>query len=166
MTRSWSFTNTSKKLKALARLAPYIGTTKKRILMNASFKSQFNYCLLVWMCWNRSLNTRINRLHERCFRIIYNDKNSNFNELLVKDGSAFIHHQNLQKLAVEMFKVSWDLSPKIVNELFQFREQIPYELRQRPQFQIPRLIQFFVVQKALYFLSRRYEHWCLMKWNN
>ena len=48
-----------------------------------------------------------------------------------------IHHQNLQKLAVEMFKVSRGLSPEIVKELFQLREQIPYELRQRPQFQIP-----------------------------
>ena len=42
-----------------------------------------------------------------------------------------MHHQNLQKLAVEMFKVSRGLSPEIVSELFQFREQIPYELRQR-----------------------------------
>ena len=48
-----------------------------------------------------------------------------------------IHHQNLQKLAIEMFKVFRGLSPEIVNELFQFRQQIPYELRQRPQFQIP-----------------------------
>ena len=65
-------------------------------------------------------NTKINRLHERCLRIAYNDKKSNFNELLVKDSSVSIHHQNLQKLAVEMFKVSRVLSPKIVNE-FQFR---------------------------------------------
>ena len=64
-------------------------------------------------------------------------KKSNFNELLVKDGSVSIHHQNLHKLAVEMFKVSRGLSPEIVNELFQFREQIPYVLRQRCQFQIP-----------------------------
>ena len=42
-----------------------------------------------------------------------------------------IHHQNLQKLAVEMFKVSRGLSPEIVNELFQFKEQISYELRPR-----------------------------------
>ena len=35
-----------------------------------------------------------------------------------------------------MFKVSRGLSPKIVYELFQFSEQIPYELRQRLQFQI------------------------------
>ena len=51
--------------------------------------------------------------------------------------SVSIHHQNLQKLAVKMFKVSEGLNPEIVNELFQFRDQIPYELRQRSHFQIP-----------------------------
>ena len=37
----------SQKTNALTRLASYVGTTKKRILMNAFFKSQFNYCPLV-----------------------------------------------------------------------------------------------------------------------
>ena len=74
--------------------------------------------MLVWICCNRSLNTWINRLHERRFQTVYNDKKSNFNELLVKDGSVFIHHQILQKLAVETFKVSRVLSHEIVNELF------------------------------------------------
>ena len=78
------------------------------------------------MFCNRYLNNKINRLHERCLRIVYNDKESNFN------SSISIHHQNLQELAVEMFKVSTGLSPEIVNELFQFREQILHELRQRP----------------------------------
>ena len=67
---------------------------------------------------NRSLNTKINRLHERCPRLVYNDKNSTFNEPLEKDGSVSIHHQNLQKLAVEMLKVS-----EIINEVFPFREE-------------------------------------------
>ena len=95
---------TSLKLHVLARLAPYVGTTKKRILMMAFFKSQYDYCTLVWMWCNRFLN-----------------------EQVVKDGSVFI--QNFPKLAVEMFKVSTSLSPEVVNELFKFREQIPYELR-------------------------------------
>ena len=80
------------------------------------------------MCCNSSLDTKLNRLPEQCLRIAYNDKKSNFNELVVKHGSVSIHHQNLQKLTVEMFKVSTGLNTKIVNELFQFREQIPYEL--------------------------------------
>ena len=139
----------SQKLNAFARLAPYMKTTKKRILMNAFFKLQINYCPLVWMCCNRSLNTKINRLHERCLRIVYNNKKSSFNEQLVKDGSVSIHHQNLRKLAVEIFNVSRGLSPEIVNKLFQFREQIPYELRQRPQFQIPRVHSVFSGTESL-----------------
>ena len=61
--------------------------------MNAFFKSQFNYCLLVWMCCNRSLNNKINRLHEQCLRIVYNNKKSNFEDLLEEDGSVSTHHQ-------------------------------------------------------------------------
>ena len=76
----------------------------------------------------------------------------------MKDGSASIHHQNLQKLAVKIFKVSRGLSPEIVNELFQFREQIPYqggyyELRQRPQFQIPCVHSVFSGTESLKFIG-------------
>ena len=59
-----------------------------------------------------SLNTKINWLHERCFRIIYNGKNSNSNELLVTDGSVSVQHKNLQKLAVK------GLSAKILMNYF------------------------------------------------
>ena len=53
-----------------------------------------------------------------------------------------------------MFKVSRGLSPEIVNELFQFREQIPipYELRQRCQFQIPWVHSVFSGAESLKFL--------------
>ena len=50
---------------------------KGRILINAIFKAQFNYCPDIWMFHSRSLNNKINRLHERCLRIIYNDEHSN-----------------------------------------------------------------------------------------
>ena len=54
----------SQKLNALARIAPYMGISKRRTLMNALFKSQFNDCPLIWMCCNRSLNNKTDRLHE------------------------------------------------------------------------------------------------------
>ena len=66
-------------------------TLKKSILMNAFFKSQFNYCPRIFMCLNRSLNKKINRLHERYQRIAYNDKISNF-EKLERGGPVSIHH--------------------------------------------------------------------------
>ena len=75
--------------------------------------------------------------------MVYNNKKSSFNDLLAKDGSVSIYHRNLQKLA--------GLSSEIVNELFQFREQIPYELSKGLSFKSLGFIQFLVVQKALNF---------------
>ena len=102
------------------------------------------------MCCNRTLNTSINRLHERCLRMGYRDKNSAFNELLEKDDNL-IHYQTLQKLAIKMFIVSRGLSPEIINETFQFREEITYELRQGSRFLTPSVHSVFVVPKALIF---------------
>ena len=76
----------SRKVCALARVTSGMSLSKKRTLMNAFFNSQFNYCPLIWMCHSRENNNKINRLHERCLRIIYNDKRSSFNALLEKDG--------------------------------------------------------------------------------
>ena len=42
--------------------------------MNVFFNSQFMYYPLAWMCHSRAKNSRVNRLHERCLRIIYSDK--------------------------------------------------------------------------------------------
>ena len=38
----------TRKLNALARLTPFIELEKRRMLINAIFKSQFNYCPVVW----------------------------------------------------------------------------------------------------------------------
>ena len=45
----------------------------------------------------------MNRYHERCLRIIYNEKPSSFEELLRKDNSVSIYHRNLQSLAAEIY---------------------------------------------------------------
>ena len=84
--------------------------SKRRLLINSFFKTQFNYCPLIWMCHSRENNRKINRLVERCIRTIYNDKRSLFNELLEEDGSVPNHEQNLQVLATEMYKLSKGLS--------------------------------------------------------
>ena len=39
--------------------------------MKAFVISQFNYCPLTWMFHNRTLNNKINKLHERALRLVY-----------------------------------------------------------------------------------------------
>ena len=135
----------SKKLNALARVTNHIQLPKRRILMNAFFKAQFNYCPAVWMFHNRSLKSKISRFHERYLRIIYNDKHSNFEKLFVKDNSVSIHHNNIHTLAIEMHKVANGMSPEIMNDIFKLRENTHYNMRHTSQFlQLTVLIQFTV----------------------
>ena len=66
--------NKRRKIHPSARVTPYMTVSKKCILMNALIRSQFSYCSLVWMAHSRTLNNKIDRLHKRCLRIVYNDK--------------------------------------------------------------------------------------------
>ena len=86
--------------------------------MKAYITSQFGYCPLVWMFHSRSLNSKINSLHERALRITYGDRSSPFENLLKKDNSVSIHHRKIQALATEMFKVKNNIAPEIMKELF------------------------------------------------
>ena len=68
-------------------------------------------------------------LHERCLRIIFNDKRSSFNALLEKDGSVSIHETKIKILAIEMCKVSKNLAPPQMHEIFKLKEQSHYNLK-------------------------------------
>ena len=83
---------------------------KRKVLMKAFITSQFSYCPLIWMFHSRTLNNRINNIHERALRLIYKDSQSSFKELLEKDHSVTVHHKNLQALVTEIFKVKNDLA--------------------------------------------------------
>ena len=63
------------------------------------------------MFHNRKLNNHINRIRERAFRIVYQDSNSKFEELLAKHGSFKTHGRNVQKL-LKYLKLKWSLLPK------------------------------------------------------
>ena len=66
----------------------------------------------------------------------------------------------LQKVTVEMLNVSRGISPEIINKIFQFRDEINHELRQRYQFYIPSVHSVFSGTKSLKFLGPKI--WALM----
>ena len=62
-------------------------------------------------------------------RLIYNDKQSSYEELLIKDGTVSIHHRNIQTLAADMFKVRNEMSPEIICDIFTKRINNHHNLR-------------------------------------
>ena len=124
------------KWNALSRVTSSIDLSKRHILLNAFFLSQFSYCPLVWMFHNRGKNNEINRIRERCLEIIYNEKKFTFYELLEKDGSVSIHKWNLRFIACEMLKLKRDMAPGRIKELILPNRQYRYELRHNPDFAV------------------------------
>ena len=84
---------TGQKITGMKRVAKYVSVDERSLVFKSFLESQFSYCSLIWMFHNRTLNLKINALHERAY-----------------DSYRF-HHKNIQILAVEMFKRRCGLSP-------------------------------------------------------
>ena len=143
----------SRKISALARVTPFMVLKKRKLIMNTFFTSQFSCCPLIWMCHSRANNRKISMLHERCLRIIYNDKQSSFTELLNKDSSVSIHIRNIQRLAIEMFKFYNGLSPPLMNNISKLREENPYNLRHVSEFSRPMINSVYHGTESISFLG-------------
>ena len=118
----------SQKLNALSRVVYQLDFNQRKLLMNAFITSQFSYAPVVWMFHSRKQNHHIKRVHERALRVVYEDYNSSFAELLEKDNSFKIRDRNLQKLVTEVFEVKMNLGPEIMKEVFEIVEG-PHALR-------------------------------------
>ena len=108
----------SQKLHALARISHYMDLNKRRSLMKAFITSQFSYCPLIWMFHNRNLNNKINRIHERALRLVYQNDFS-FSELLDLDNSVTVHQKKLQVLVTEIYKAKNGIAPEIMKDIFE-----------------------------------------------
>ena len=125
----------NRKLYPLARISYHFLSHQKRTLIKAFFESQFRYCSLTWMLYSRKSNSKINLFHERALRMIYNDQISSFQERHEKDNYFYVHHVNIQSLAIEMFKVIGNITAIIIDDLFTTCHN--YNLRSKSKFVVP-----------------------------
>ena len=84
----------NQKLHALARVSKFLSKDELNFLMKTFITSPFHYCPLAWMFHNRTSNNKIQKL-------VYDNANYTFQELLKVDNSMTINHRNLQ---TEMYK--------------------------------------------------------------
>ena len=64
-------------------------------LFKAFIEAQFQHFPLLWMFHGRQINDKINKLHEKSLKIVYNDIATSFDNLLIKDKYYTVHHQNI-----------------------------------------------------------------------
>ena len=116
------------KLHALARFSSYMNVEKSRIMMNTFVMSQFSYCTLIWRFHDRSVNKKMNKIHERALRIAYKDICTSFKDLLKKAELVPIHQRNLKLLVTEIFKTHINLNLSFMKQI-SVQKHLPYHLR-------------------------------------
>ena len=92
------------KLHALTRIRKYLTLDKAILFGNTFTNSQFNYAPLIWMCSRKTLYHKIEKIHHRTLKVIYQSEESYENLLLESSSvsitiktSAFFSNRNLQK---------------------------------------------------------------------
>ena len=90
------------KLSALSRLGRYLSLKEKKLLYMSFIEAQFKYCPTTWMFCSRSW--KINKLQERALRLVCDGYESSFDVLINRNKSFSIHHQNIQKRMIEVYK--------------------------------------------------------------
>lgn len=111
----------NQKVSALARIAGILPFQKRYILLKTFIESQFSFCPLVWMFCSCRLNNKINHIHERALRIVYQDYESTFDDLLIKDKSLRFHHRNIHQVVIEMYKFKQGLSPAFMQDIWELK---------------------------------------------
>ena len=79
----------------------------------------------------RTLNDKINHIHERALGTVHSDYKSSFYEPLDKDSSFTIPQKNVQSLAIGIYEYLDVLYLAMLSEVFKVNVTIPYDLRMR-----------------------------------
>ena len=81
--------------------------------------SNFSYCPLIWMFCGKLANSKINLVHKRALRALYNDHSASYSELLIIYGNNTIQ---------EVYKSVNRLNPTFMWNIFTSKE-VRYNLR-------------------------------------
>ncbi len=130
----------NKNLNIMTRLSGRIKGTKERIaLLDAFLMSSFSYCPTSWHFCGRSVETKMENLHERGLRFVMNDFTRSYQELLNITNCDTMILWRLKKIAVFMFKCLNGHNPKYLCDMFsakgtsyEFRDGIriePYKFK-------------------------------------
>ena len=108
----------SNQLNAICRLQPYMGQKEKETIINTFVYSNFNYGSLIWHFCNKKSQNKIEKIQERCLKVLLNDYTSNYEELLENSKSVPMKIKRLRNIIIEIFKTLNNQNANFMKEIF------------------------------------------------
>ena len=145
------------KLHASRRIGMFLTTEKAKILDNAFIDSQFNYAPLLWMFCRKTLYSKIEKIHHKTLKVIY-ESNDTYDNLLLQSNMVSVHQGHLRFLMTEIYKSISQLNPEFMWSYFTHKG-MPYNLQKGPFLGLPKAHSFYYGTNAVHFCDS-------LIWNN
>ena len=118
---SFIYTKAAFQLNALARISNYLDESTRKIIHNSFLASNFNFCLPVWNFCGATNSNKIEKIQERCLRLIYKDYESSYQRFFLMANTTTLVISRLRILILDVFKSIRQLNPKCISELFEVK---------------------------------------------
>ena len=140
------------KLHALRHIRKFLTIENAKMLY-----SQFNYAPLLWMFCRKTFYSKIEKIHHKTLKVIY-ESNDTYENLLLQSNTVSVHQRHLRFSMAEIYKRISQLNPQFMWSFFTHKD-MPYKLRKGPILGLPKTRLFCYGTNAIHFRG------CLI-WNN
>ena len=127
----------SQQINVLKRIGKFLNFESRKTIYHAFIMSNFNFCPLLWHFCSKGSTEKLEKIHFRALKFIYQDFNSNYEVLLEKAGSTTLHLSRLRMLAIETFKIVYGISPSYLKD-FICLKQTSHNFRYTNLLEVPR----------------------------
>ncbi len=108
-------------LNTLWRQSKLLNTKTKLMIFYSFIQANLNYCPLIWINGNRTDMKRFENVKKLTLRIVYNDRISDYSELLNRAKLCTIETRWKRQLVTEVCKAMNDLAPSYIS--YKFKEK-------------------------------------------
>ena len=118
----------ARQVNALSRISENFDLKCRKLIFQSFVLSNFTYCPIVWHFCGKQNNGEIEKVQERALRILYDDYESECNELLDKSGAISMLQFRMNCIILEVFKSIHNSSPWYIQDMFEIKKS-SYSMR-------------------------------------
>ena len=125
------------KLNAIKRLGIFLNENERKLLIDAHVTAPFHYSSTVWHFCEISQIHKMEKLHERCIRFIYNEYDKEYFNILVEKKLNTLYGERMQIMCCETYKTINGLNAAYMKDIFEERPS-KYPSRNENNLYIPK----------------------------
>ena len=126
----------ARQLNVLQRLSKFLNENTRLTVFKSFIRSHFNFCPIIWHFCSQTNTEKLEKLQYRAPRIVYNDFQSSYEDLLHRVNTTTLHLGRMQSIAIETFKCLNRIAPEYIRDLGKLKDN-KYNFRYENMLQLP-----------------------------